>query len=791
MRVQQPQSGVRIARFCSAGFQPAVSPTSSRQACLQPRRASRLPRPQVGNLRYSRLEACATAAALGCTQLSVAILVALLLSGCSTIQPPLAPAGAPASLVRQPGTAALLSPGDELWIVARGAMQPSGIVSESPSSANLLVKAGTDLVPMPLKHTEARATIRGPIGQITVVQQFANPYSRKIEALYTFPLPHTAAVNEFIMTIGDRHIRGIIRDRDEAQQIYLQAKRQGFLASLLNEERPNVFSAAVANIEPGREIDVSIAYFQTLDYVNGWYEFVLPTVVAPRFNRTREISYDQPHVRYLKPGQRTTHELSIKVSVDAGVPIEEFECPSHLVISQTPAPERLEISLQPPDNLPDKDFVLRYRVAGTRIKSYFLPQETEQGGFFTLLVYPPSDLAGLPRQPLDIVFVLDCSASMAGLPGLGGKDGLSPIEQAGHIIESALNQLEPADSFQVIAFSDAISHLADTPLEANPANVNRALGYLRTLKARGGAALREAIRAALGQPHPPEKLHCVCILTAGHIANERECLNEIHDGRNSARVFAIGLGPAPNHYLLSQIARAGHGAATFLAPAEENNRQIGNLFSSISHPAMTDLRVDWGGLHVTEVFPKQPFDLFVGHPVLLIGRFAGNLDTTIFINGTVGQRPMQIAIPAKLHLAAGDNGGNQAEVHNGQSAATQQGTPRAADGSPSPLRQGDGAEGERVGVRGSPEAQLGAVARSHEDNVASRALPMLWARAKIADLEERSYPDSEEIKRVALEYGLISPYTSFISTDSTHRSSSTPVNVPVAVPLPEGNNYPK
>ena len=180
--------------------------------------------------------------------------------------------------------AALPAGSEELWIIARGGGDTVAPSEEAPGSGALMAKIEEKEVPMPLKHTDVHATVSGYIGAVEVTQQFQNPYSSKIEAVYVFPLPHNAAVNEFIMTIGERRIRGIIRERQEAEQIYQEAKRQGYVASLLTQERPNIFTQSVANIEPGKEIDVNIKYFHTLDYVDGWYEFVFPMVVGPRFN---------------------------------------------------------------------------------------------------------------------------------------------------------------------------------------------------------------------------------------------------------------------------------------------------------------------------------------------------------------------------------------------------------------------------------------------------------------------------------------------------------------------------
>jgi Ca-activated chloride channel family protein len=571
-------------------------------------------------------------------------------------------------------------------------------------------------VPMPLKHTEVHASVSGYIGAVEVTQQFLNPYSSKIEAVYVFPLPHNAAVNEFIMTIGERRIRGIIRERQEAEQIYQEAKRQ-----------------SVANIEPGKEIDVNIKYFHTLDYVDGWYEFVFPLVVGPRFNPPgltngvgavargqSGVSGQATEVHYLRPGERTGHDISLKVEVEAGVAIEEFQCQTHQVTAEAPSADRLTVALQPADSLPNKDFVLRYRVAGQRIKSSLLTHRDERGGYFTLMLYPPEELGTLRRQPLELVFVLDCSGSMSG----------RPIEQAKAAVRRGLRLLQTGDAFQLISFSINASRLGRAPLEATPENVQRGLQYLNSLQGEGGTMMIEGIKAALDFPHDPQRLRFVCFLTDGYIGNETEILGEIHHRLGSSRIFSFGIGSSVNRYLIDHMAKAGRGAVAYLGLKDSAAQIMEDFFGRISHPALTDLQIDWGGLHVSEVFPGTVPDMFVGRPVILTGRFAGTADTTIRVNGKVGEQPIQIAIPAAL-----------------TEAATHQG------------------------------------------------LPSIWARMKIAALADQStyQPDPElpgQIKQVALDYSLMSAFTAFVAVDSTRRTEgSEGTTVPVAVPVPEGVKY--
>ncbi len=629
--------------------------------------------------------------------------------------------------------AALPADSDELWILARGGGDAVAPSNEAPGSGALMAKIEEKQVPMPLKHTDVRASVSGYIGAVEVTQQFLNPYSSKIEAVYVFPLPHNAAVNEFIMTIGERRIRGIIRERQEAEQIYREARRQGYVASLLTQERPNVFTQSVANIEPGKEIDVNIKYFHTLDYADGWYEFVFPMVVGPRFNPpgltngigavargATGISGQGTEIHYLRPGERTGHDISLKVEVDAGVPIEEFECKTHQVTSEAMTPERLVVTLNPTDSLPNKDFVLRYRVAGQRIKSSLLTHRDERGGYFTLMLYPPEELGALKRQPLELVFVLDCSGSMSG----------RPIEQAKAAVARGLRLLRPGDSFQLVTFSITASRLGDAPLEATAENVQRGLSYLSSLQGEGGTMMIEGIKAALDFPHDPQRLRFVCFLTDGYIGNEAEILGKIHRRLGASRIFSFGIGSSVNRYLMDHMGKAGRGAVAYLGLKESAARIMEDFFERISHPALTDLQIDWGGLQVSEVFPRALPDLFVGRPVILTGRFAGNQDTGVRVHGRVGDQPMQVVIPT-----------TPAE------AATHQG------------------------------------------------LPSVWARMKITALADQStrQPDpdlSRQVKQVALDYSLMSAFTAFVAVDSSRRTEGAQgTTVPVAVPVPDGVKY--
>src|ERR1043165_8150648 len=234
----------------------------------------------------------------------------------------------------------------------------------------------------PLKHTDVKAQISGFLSRVTVTQEFANPFKQKIEALYTFPRPQNAAVDDMTMVVGDRTVRGKILRREEAQAVYEAAKNNGQTASLLEQERPNIFTQSVANILPGEQIKITISYVETLQYENGSYEFVFPMVVGPRYipgdatgAQSTGFSPDTDRVPDASritpppppPGMRAGHDISIDVMLDAGVPLDALNARTHEVVVERPDDRRAHVALRDQATIPNKDFILRYDVAGKQI----------------------------------------------------------------------------------------------------------------------------------------------------------------------------------------------------------------------------------------------------------------------------------------------------------------------------------------------------------------------------------------------------------------------------------------
>lgn len=624
-------------------------------------------------------------------------------------------------------------PVDEVWVIVRSEMT-SQTGDDGPGCGALMATLPDKTeVPVPLKHTDVQGEIIGYIATVHVVQQFHNPFDTKIEAKYVFPLPQNAAVNDFVMTIGERKIRGIIREKEEAEQIYQQARSQGYQASLLTQQQPNIFTQSVANIDPGKEIDIDIKYFNTLAYVDGWYEFVFPMVVGPRFNPPGStdgigavgrgksgISGQSTEVQYLKPGERSGHDIALQLDIDAGVPIEEISCKSHVIEKTDVDLYSRVVKLSPRDSIPNKDFVLRFKVAGERIKSTLVTHRGERGGFFTLMVYPPDGLKQLQRAPMEMIFVLDCSGSMSG----------HPINTSKQAIKRALQKLQPNDTFQVLRFSNNASQLGPQPLPVTEENLRKALDYVDNLRGSGGTMMIEGIKAALDFEHDPERLRLVTFLTDGYIGNEVEILAEIHKRLGSARIFSFGIGSSVNRYLLDRMAAIGRGAVAYIPSGENPVVVIDQFYERIQHPALTDVAIDWGSLEVSDVYPARLGDLFVGRPVIVTGCFNGASPTTIHVSGKCGGQDRDIAIEVDPE---------RADLHPG--------------------------------------------------------IASVWARKKIEMLMNRlvvtKQTDLQEtIKNTALEYCLMSNYTAFVAVDSSHVTEGNQgVSLAMPVPVPEGVRY--
>ncbi len=598
----------------------------------------------------------------------------------------------------------------------------------------------------PLKHTDVAIQVSGPLARAQVTQQFENPYSDKIEAVYTFPLPQNAAVDDMMMTVGDRVVKGKIKKREEARAIYEAAKRRGNMAGLLDQERPNIFTQSVANILPGEQISITISYVEILPYDGGTYSVVFPMVVGSRYIPGQPITQEPPtqplgggwaydtdqvpdasHITssVLKPGTRSGHDLSLSVKIDAGVPIHHVQSTTHEIAVTNSNDSRAEVHLKAEATIPNKDFILTYAVAGEDIRDAILTHRNGKEGFFTLLLQPPDRVKTDAVTPKELVFVLDTSGSMSGFP----------LDKAKETMRLAIDGLNPRDTFNLITFAGDTRILFAEPVPATPANVRKAQQFLESRRGGGGTEMMKAIRAALDPSDSQEHLRIVCFMTDGYIGNDMAIVEEIQKHSN-ARVFAFGIGSSVNRFLLDQMAEHGRGEVEYVGLQDDGSAAARRFHQRVQHPLLTDISVDWDDLDVSEVYPKRLPDLFSAKPLIVTGQYMTPGKGTIRLRGKVAGH----AVVRKIDV-------------------------------------------EFPGFE--PEHDV---------------LATLWARTKIADLMAQDFNGiqqgnpkpkvREAITQLGLDYRLMTQFTSFVAVEELIiTEGGQPRRVEVPVELPDGVSY--
>src|SRR5688572_2885198 len=415
----------------------------------------------------------------------------------------------------------------------------SAQTGDAPGTLTVIGSSEKERLTCPLKHTDVKAEITGFLSRVVVTQEFENPFKEKIEAVYAFPLPQNAAVDDMTMIVGERTVRGKILPREEAQAVYEAAKSSGKVAGLLDQERPNIFTQSVANILPGEQVKITISYVETLKYEDGAYEFVFPMVVGPRYvpgtpkiqspgngfapdtDRVPDGSRITP--KLIPAGKRSGHDISIEVKLDAGLIVENVDSKSHAIVTERPDGRSARLRLVENSTIPNKDFVLRYDVAGQAIQDAVLTHRSEKGGFFTMILQPPDRVTAEDVTPKELVFVLDTSGSMEGFP----------IEKAKETMNLALKSLYPSDTFNLITFAGDTSILFPQPVPATAANLRKAQAFLKSRQGAGGTEMMTAIKAALEPSKDQNHVRIVCFMTDGYVGNDMEIIAEVQKYQNA------------------------------------------------------------------------------------------------------------------------------------------------------------------------------------------------------------------------------------------------------------------
>jgi Ca-activated chloride channel family protein len=529
------------------------------------------------------------------------------------------------------------------------------VTSGDPNTGALRVTRGADTFELPLVDTEVEASIGGLVADVTVTQTFANPFAESIEAVYVFPLPDDAAVDGFLMEVGDRRIVGEIKRRDEARQIYEAARANGQAAALLDQERPNLFTQRVANIPPGDAIAVTLSFAHVLQYDDGGYEWAFPLVVGPRFIPAQGTGSTRPGdaaaIDAPLSATDTGNRVSLVVDLDAGVPIRGLRSPSHDLDIQRLDERRASIAIGAGDGRLNKDFVLRYDVAGQAPEAAALAHHEPDGdgGYVLIMIQPQADDSISEEQitPRDLVFIVDTSCSQSGAPMAASKDAM-------HL---AIDGMHDDDRFTVLRFSDGATTLSSELLGNTPDNRRKGHEFVASMAGAGGTNMLAGIQQALSIPQDVERQRTVLMLTDGYIGNETRILGALEEDLGTARFFTLGTGSSTNRYLIDRMAQLGRGDAVYLRPDEDAGPIVAAFNDRFATPLITDLEVGSRGVQLVDSYPELLPDLYAGQPVILVARYEQPGDAVIELTGRMRGEPWSQTLQVHLPGEQPDNGG--------------------------------------------------------------------------------------------------------------------------------------
>ena len=524
------------------------------------------------------------------------------------------------------------------------------ITPNDVQAGSLLLKSNSEgkYLEAPRLATDFKVTVSGPTARTIVTQRFENPADGFVEGVYVFPLPENSAVDTLKIIEGNRVIVGEVKERQQAKVIYETAKANGQAAALLEQERPNIFTNSVANIGPHETVIVQIEYQETVKQSSGVFSLRLPLVVGPRYipdpivqnvelsssgfaKKVTDAERISPPVldpKVFAPVNPTT----ISVTLNAGFELGEVKSLYHAIKTD---PQTHVISLAD-ENVPaDKDFALEWQAAGTAPQAGLFTETINGKNYLLGFVTPPmAQVAGVVK-PRETVFVIDNSGSMEGASMPQAKDSLI----------FGLSQLKPGDLFNVIRFDDTMDVLFGSSVAANKENIDHAKAFVTALNANGGTEMVPPMTAALQDQHPLDTSHLrqVVFLTDGDIGNEEALFSTITKNRGRSRIFMVGIGSAPNSYLMTRAAELGRGTFTHIGDGAEVVAKMQDLYTKIGNPVVTELKAELVG-NSARITPDMLPDLYRGEPVLLMAE-AKDLTGSLKISGNIGEQPWEVTLP--------------------------------------------------------------------------------------------------------------------------------------------------
>lgn len=503
---------------------------------------------------------------------------------------------------------------------------------------------------LPLKETNVETFIDGVIAETYVTQTYTNEGKNPINASYVFPASTKVSVHGMKMEIGDQVITAKIKEKEEAKQEFQEAKSEGKSASLLEQQRPNVFTMDVANVMPGDTIRLELHYTELISSTDGVYQFVFPTVVGPRFASSSDEENGESSQwlasPYLKAGEAPDGNYNISVKLATGVPIADVTCKSHKINVTRNGESTAQVTLSNPEEFAgNRDFILDYKLTGQEVQCGLMLNKGEKENFFMMMVQPPErvDVEELP--PREYIFVLDVSGSMNGYP----------LNTAKQLIQNLVSNLRETDTFNLILFSGSSRQMSDHSLPATEANIKRAINLIDFQSGGGGTRLAPALESAMAIPKKEHVSRNFVIITDGYISGEKQIFDIINSNLKTTNFFSFGIGRSVNRYLIDGIAKTGSGESFVVTNSSDAADTAERFRTYIQSPVLTDINVSYDGFNTYDVVSAVPSTLFAKRPIVVFGKYRGEPSGTIRITGKSGEDDYVQDIPVAEVTPLSDN----------------------------------------------------------------------------------------------------------------------------------------
>jgi Ca-activated chloride channel family protein len=467
-----------------------------------------------------------------------------------------------------------------------------------------------------IKYHHVDIKIDNQVAQTSVDQVFINNYYRDLEGTYIFPIPEDASISKFSMYIGNEEIKGKILDKAEARQTYEEIVRRKRDPALLEYFKDGMFKASVYPIPANGETQIKLYYSEVLKAEGGicGYRYTL---------NTEKFSKDP------------LESVKVTVELNSQQPIKSIYSPSHDIKIEKDNDHHAKITYVEENTRPDKDFLLYYTVSEKDIGLNLLPfEDQDHQGYFMALISPQVEVPADRTLSKNLIFILDTSGSMAG----------EKIKQTKEALKFCLNSLSSGDRFNVIDFSDQINNFKPGLVGASAENVHEALAFVDKFEAEGGTDINDALLTGFKQTEGQERSTQIIFLTDGlPTVGETDITNIIHNvekaNANKTRLFVFGAGYDVNTRLLDRLADDNHGTSDYVRPSEDIEVKVGNLYGRISHPILTNVKLNFGSVEAFDIYPQELPDIFKGSQMVVVGKYKNGGPTEVKLTGSAGDTP--------------------------------------------------------------------------------------------------------------------------------------------------------